>query len=175
MSAVDPKLIKKLREETSCGVMDCKKALSESDGDFDKAKALLRQRGLEKAEKKSDRVANQGRVETYIHAGNKLAVMVEVNCETDFVASNDDFVAFSKDLAMHIAAMSPEYVKEEDVPEDILKEASDVKAFIKEKCLLSQPYVKDGSKTIKDMMNDLVAKIGENIQVGRFVRFTVGA
>lgn len=144
--------IKKLREATSCGVIDCKKALDQAQGDFAKAKELLRQRGLEMAAKKSDRVAKEGRVESYIHNGNKIGVVVELNCETDFVARSDDFIKFSKDLAMHIAAMNPENVES----------------------LLAQPYVRDASKTIKDLLNELVAKIGENTVINRFVRYKVG-
>ena len=144
--------IRQLREETSCGVIECKKALEESKGNFEKAKELLRKRGLEMAAKKADRVAKEGRVEAYIHTGNKIGVVVEVNCETDFVARNDDFIAFTKNLAMHIAAMNPENVQ----------------------ALLSQPFVKDASKNIQDLLNELVAKIGENIQVNRFIRFKVG-
>jgi elongation factor Ts len=145
--------IKRLREETSCGVIDCKKALEQAGGDFNKAKDLLRQRGLEMAAKKSDRVAKEGRVEAYIHNGNKIGVVVEVNCETDFVARNEDFIQFTKNLAMHIAAMDPENVE----------------------ALLAQPYVREASKSIKDLLNELVAKIGENIVVGRFSRYKVGA
>ncbi len=152
MMTISASDIKRLREETSCGVIDCKKALDQAKGDFAKAKELLRQRGLEMAAKKSDRSAKEGRVESYIHAGNKIAVIVEVNCETDFVGRNDDFIKFTKELAMHIAAMNPENVES----------------------LLAQPFVRDASKTIKDMLNDLVAKIGENIMVGRFVRYKVG-
>ena len=144
--------IKRLREETSCGVIDCKKALEEAKGDFNKAKDLLRKRGLEMAAKKSDRVAKEGRVESYIHIGNKIGVVVEVNCETDFVARNDDFIKFTKELAMHIAAMNPENVQS----------------------LLQQPFVKESSKSIQDLLNELVAKIGENILVGRFIRYKVG-
>jgi elongation factor Ts len=144
--------IKQLREETSCGVIECKKALEESKGDFNKAKDLLRKRCLEMAAKKSDRVAKEGRVEAYIHTGSKIGVVVEVNCETDFVARNDDFIAFTKNLAMHIAAMSPENVQ----------------------ALLAQPFVREASKTIQDLLNELVAKIGENIQINRFVRYKVG-
>lgn len=166
--------IKRLREETSCGVIDCKKALEEAKGDFNKAKEHLRKRGLEMAAKKSDRVAKEGRVETYIHGGNKIGVLVEVNCETDFVARNEDFTKFSKDLALHIAAMNPKYAKKEDVPADVLAKEPDQAAFIKASCLLAQAYVKDPSKSIQDMLNELVAKIGENIVVGRFVRFKVG-
>ena len=149
-SSVDA--IKQLREETSCGVIECKKALEESKGDFQIAKEILRKRGLEMAAKKSDRVAKEGRVESYIHNGNKIGVVVEVNCETDFVARNDDFSKFTRELAMHIAAMNP----------------ADAQS------LLIQPFVKDPSKSIQDLLNELVAKIGENIQIGRFVRFKIG-
>ena len=145
--------IKRLRAETSCGVIDCKKALEEAKGDFNKAKEFLRRRGLEMAAKKSDRAAKEGRVETYIHTGNKIGVLVEVNCETDFVARNEDFCRFSRDVAMHIAAMDPE-----NVP-----------------ALVTQPFVRDPGKSIQDLLNELVAKIGENIIVSRFVRFKVGA
>ena len=150
MGTVDS--IKQLREETSCGVIDCKKALEETKGDFQKAKEILRKRGLEMAAKKADRVAKEGRVEAYIHSGNKIGVVVEVNCETDFVARNDDFIAFTKNVAIHIAAMNPENTQ----------------------ALLQQPFVKEASKTIQDLLNELVAKIGENIQISRFIRFKVG-
>jgi elongation factor Ts len=144
--------IKRLREETSCGVIDCKKALEEAKGDFNKAKELLGKRGLELAAKKSDRIAKEGRVEAYIHNGNKIGVVVEVNCETDFVARSEEFIKFSRDVAIHIAAMNPENVQ----------------------ALLQQPFVKDPAKSIQDLLNELVAKIGENIKVGRFVRYKVG-
>jgi elongation factor Ts len=162
--------IRQLREETSCGVIDCKKALEESKGDFQKAKEILRKRGLEMAAKKAGRIATEGRVETYIHTGSKIGVMVEVNCETDFVARNDDFIKFSRDLAMHIAALAPMYIRKEDIPEDIL----DKETFAKEHCLLCQKYVKDQSKTITDYLNELISKIGENIQIRRFTRFKIG-
>ena len=144
--------IKRLREETSCGVIDCKKALEEAKGDITKAKDLLRKRGLEMAAKKSDRIAKEGRVEAYIHHGNKIGVIIEVNCETDFVARSEDFCAFTRDVAMHIAAMNPENVQ----------------------ALLAQPYVKDAGKSIQDLLNELVSKIGENTVIGRFIRFKVG-
>ena len=166
--------IKDLREQTSCGIMECKRALSEAGGDMGKAKEILRQRGLELALKKSDRVAKEGRVEAYIHNGSKIGVIVEVNCETDFVGKNDDFIRFSKDLAMHIAAMAPKYIKKDDVPADVLKAQEDQDAFIKASCLLAQPFVKDASKSVQDLLNELVAKIGENILVSRFVRFKIG-
>ncbi|HSA31305.1 MAG TPA: translation elongation factor Ts [Candidatus Omnitrophota bacterium] len=166
--------IKELREMTSCGVIECKKALEEAKGDFDKAKKILQQRGLEVAAKKSGRAAKEGRVEIYVHPGNKMAVMVEVNCETDFVARNTDFMRFAKDVAMHIAAMNPKYIKEEDVPAGVLEGVEDKKTFIKEQCLMSQAFVKDTSKTVQDYLNEIVAKIGENMFVGRFARYKVG-
>lgn len=166
--------IKQLREETSCGVIECKKALEESKGDFQKAKEILRKRGLEMAAKKADRAAKEGRVEAYIHHGNKIGVIVEVNCETDFVARNDDFMVFTRDLAMHIAALAPKYLKKEEIPADVLIKEIDKDAYTKANCLLTQNFVKDPSKTIGDYLNELIAKIGENIQIGRFVRFKVG-
>lgn len=166
--------IKSLRDETGCGVIDCKKALEESNGNHDKAKDLLRKRGLEMALKKVDREAKEGRVEAYIHNGSKIGVIVEINCETDFVARSEDFIRFSKDLAMHIAAMSPKYIKKEDVPADILAKEHNQTDFLKQVALLQQPFVKDAGKTIQDYLNELVAKIGENIKIGRFVRFKVG-
>ncbi len=166
--------IKELREATSCGVIDCKKALEQAGGDLNKAKELLKQRGLELAAKKSGRAATDGRVEVYVHPGNKMVVMVQVSCETDFVARNEDFIRFSKDVAMQIGAMAPRYIKEGDVPEDILKSVDDPSAFIKEQCLMSQAFIKDQKKTIQDYLNEIVAKIGENIFVSRFARYKVG-
>jgi elongation factor Ts len=161
--------IKELRELTNCGILDCKKALEQAGGDLKKAKELLREKGLQMALKKASRVANEGRIEAYVHNGNKIGVVVEVNCETDFVARNESFIQFSKDLAMHIAAMAPVYLKKEDVPADVAAGA-DLKAI----CLLEQPFVKDTSKSIQDLLNELVAKIGENIVIGRFVRYKIG-
>jgi len=166
--------IKRLREETSCGVIDCKKALEEAKGDFSKAKELLRKKGLEMAAKKGNRSAKEGRVEAYIHHGNKIGVIVEVNCETDFVARSEDFCKFTRDIAIHIAALNPEYIKKQDVPVDVLSKEADRQAYIKANCLLAQAFVKDPGKSIQDLLNELVAKIGENIVVGRFVRYKVG-
>jgi len=166
--------IKELREQTNCGIIDCKKALAEAKGDINKAKAILREKGLQMALKKASRAANEGRVEVYIHQGNKLGVLVEVNCETDFVARNEDFIAFTKNVAMHIAAMSPKYIKKDDVPADVLSKEADQAMFLKSVVLLEQPFVKEPSKSIQDLLNELVAKIGENIMVGRFVRFKIG-
>jgi elongation factor Ts len=157
--------IKELREQTNCGIIDCKKALAEAKGDIEKAKMILREKGLQMALKKASRAANQGRVEAYIHHGNKIGVLV---------ARNDAFVAFSKDLAMHSAAMAPKYVKKDDVPVEILKAEADKDEFLKASVLLEQAFVKDASKTIQDLLNELVAKIGENIIVGRFVRYKIG-
>ena len=166
--------VKELREMTSCGVIDCKKALEEAKGDFEKAKAILLKKGLELAAKKEGRVTKEGRIEVYIHPGNKLGVLLEVNCETDFVAKNQDFCGFTKDVAMHIAACSPKFIKREDVSAETLKSQKDREMSFKEQCLVDQPFVKDPKVTIKDCMNLLVAKIGENIIIGRFVRFKVG-
>ena len=166
--------IKDLRESTGCGIMDCKRALAEANNDMNKAKELLRQRGLEMAIKKGAREAKEGRVEAYIHNGSKMGVIVEVNCETDFVGRNEDFIKFSKDLAMHIAAMAPKYIKKEDVPAEVLSAEADQKDFLKSSCLLEQAYVKDPSKTIADLLNELVAKIGENIIISRFNRYKIG-
>lgn len=166
--------IKRLREETSCGVIDCKKALEAAKGDFSKAKEFLRKKGLEMAAKKGDRLAKEGRVEAYIHHGNKIGVIVEVNCETDFVARSEDFCKFTRDIAIHIAALNPKYIKKQDVPADVLGKEADKEAYTKANCLLSQAYVKDPGKNIQDLLNELVAKIGENIVVSRFVRYKVG-
>ena len=166
--------IKKLREITGCGIIDCKKALEEAKGDFGKAQDNLRQRGLELAAKKGGRVAKEGRLESYVHPGNKLVAVVEVNCETDFVAKSEEFTTFAKDVALHIAASSPRYIKREEIPAEVLQAQSDVETFIKENCLLNQPFVKDQKLTIQDYLNNLVAKIGENIFIGRFIRYKVG-
>jgi len=172
MASVDA--IKELREMTSCGVIECKKALEEAKGDIEKAKQILQKRGLEIAAKKGSRTAKEGRVESYIHLGNKIGVIVEVNCETDFVAKNEDFCAFTKDVAMHIAAMAPKYIKQADIPADVLAAQKDQATFIKENCLLDQPFVRDPKMTIQDCLNLLIAKIGENILVSRFIRYKVG-
>ena len=165
--------IKELREMTSCGVIECKNALEEAGGDFDKAKKILQKRGLEIAAKKGSREAKEGRIETYIHQGNKVGVILEVNCETDFVAKNEDFVALTKDIAMQIVAANPKYIKKEDIPEEDLAEQKDPNAFIKESCLLEQPFIKDPKKSVKTLITDLIASIGENIYVSRFTKYKV--
>jgi len=166
-------IIKELREMTSCGVIECKNALEEAGGDLNKAKKILQKRGLELAAKKGGRDAKEGRIEAYIHQGAKIGVIVEVNSETDFVAKNENFCQFTKDVAMQIAATNPTYIKKEDVPENVLAEQKDAEAFIKEKCLLQQPFIKDPKKTVHDCVTALVASMGENIFVSRFIRYKV--
>ena len=190
-------MIKELRERTSAGINDCKKALTDADGDMNKAADLLREKGLAAAAKRAGRVASQGVVECYVHGGGRIGVMVEVNCETDFVAQNEKFKAFSKDIAMHIAASSPLYVSKDDVPaEDIEKERAvlrqkalndgkpekivdrivdgQIAKFYEEYCLMEQAFVKDPDLKIADLLNSLVAVIGEKITIRRFVRFERG-
>lgn len=160
-------LVKKLREDTNAGVMDCKKALVQADGDVEKAKEILREQGLAKAERRANRVAAQGVIEAYIHAGGRIATLVEVNCETDFVARTDDFRALAHDLAMQVAATSPKYLTAEEVPADVEDDKSQI-------CLMLQPFIKDPGTTVGDLIKGFVARTGENIQVRRFVRFELG-
>jgi elongation factor Ts len=167
-------LIKELRERTSASVMDCKQALQDAKGDIQKAAQLLRKRGLEIAAKKQDRVVGEGRIEAYVHHGNKIGVLLEVNCETDFVARNSDFCQFTKDIAMQIAACNPTYIKREDVPAQVLKKEKDKELFFKDNCLLEQVFIKDPTLTIKDYLGSLIAKVGENIVIRRFVRYKIG-
>lgn len=187
--------IKKLREKTNAGIVACQKALTESGGDVDKAVEVLRKQGAALASKKVGRSAKEGKVESYIHMGGKIGVLVEVNCESDFVARNDDFKQFVKDLAMQVAAFNPIYVKREDVPEEAVKKETEIiKAqlagkpaaaidkivegklakFYEDACLLEQPYIKDQNMKVRDILTSMVAKIGENILVRRFVRYQVG-
>jgi len=166
--------IKELRDLTCSSVAHCKKALEEAKGDIKQAIILLRKQGLEVAAKKQGRVAKEGRIDCYIHHGNKIGVLLEVNCESDFVARNEEFIKFTKDLAMQIAAVSPEYTKKEDVPEDVLKHEKNKEDYYKNNCLLEQVFVKDPSLTIKDYLGNLVAKIGENIVIRRFIRYKIG-
>ena len=187
--------IKTLRDKTNAGFMDCKKALVESNGDMDKAIEGLRKRGVAVAAKKSSRTANQGLIESYIHLGGKIGVLLEVNCETDFVARNEMFQQFVRDVAMQVAAANPTYLNSEDVPAEIVEkekeilasQAGDKPAHILEKmldgkikkyysqvCLLEQAYVKDDKIKIKDYLTTVIGKIGENIVIRRFVRFQLG-
>ncbi len=190
-------MVKELREKTNAGMMDCKKALGETDGDMEKAVDLLRQKGLAVAAKRADRATSEGVVECYIHAGGKLGVMVEVGCETDFVAKTDDFKAFARDIAMHVAAVNPVAVSREEIPADLVerekaiyvKQAQEsgkpeniiekivsgkIEKFISEICLLEQKFVKNPDLSVQDLLNELVAKMGENISIKRFARFQVG-
>ncbi|MCX5706781.1 MAG: translation elongation factor Ts [Candidatus Omnitrophica bacterium] len=166
--------IKELRYMTSASVANCKKALEETKGDIKKAAEFLRKQGLEIAAKKQSRAAKEGRVEAYIHHGNKIGVLLEINCESDFVARNSDFAQFAKDLAMQIAAASPLYIKREDVPAEEVAHEKNKEEFYKNHCLLEQPFVKDPGLTIKDYLGSIVAKIGENIIVRRFTRYKIG-
>ena len=197
MAEISASAVQELREKTGAGMMDCKTALTESAGDFAKAEEFLRKKGLASAAKKAGRVASEGAVGSYIHMGGKIGVLVEVNSETDFVARTEAFQALVKDVAMHVAAAAPQYVRREEVPaEAVAKELEIAKAqfreqkkpeaiiekiaqgkvdkFFSEVCLLEQPFVKDDKKTVQEMINDQVAKIGENIQVRRFSRFVLG-
>ncbi len=169
-------ILKKLREVTGAGVMDCKRALDAASGNFDKALEALRRRGHEIAEKKSTRVANQGVIESYIHTGGKIGALVELNCETDFVARCDDFKRLARDLAMQIAATPPAYIRRDDIPAEILKEkkGDPLDEFCKKACLLEQPFIKDQALTIRDLLTQVIAKVGENIVVRRFIRFKLG-
>lgn len=172
--SVSVELIKELREITSSSVAHCKKALEEAKGDIKKAAELLRKQGLEIAAKKQSRAAKEGRIEAYVHHGNKVGVLLEVDCESDFVAKNEGFVQFAKDLSLQITATSPLYIKKEDVPQEVMEHEKNKEDFYKNNCLMEQPFVKDPSLTIKDYLGSIVAKCGENIVVRRFVRFKVG-
>lgn len=160
-------MIKELRESTGAGVMDAKRALEEAEGDMKRAGALIREKGILAAAKRSDRETNNGVVDSYIHAGGRIGVLIELNCETDFVANTQDFRQLARDVAMQIAAMNPAVVSPEDRTAE--HEGSDA-----EICLLSQPFIRDSSRTISDLVKDVVAKTGENIRVTRFVRFELG-
>jgi elongation factor Ts len=197
MAEVTATLIKDLRERTGAGMSDCKKALIEVEGDIDKAIDYLRTKGLAKAAKKAGREATEGAVVSYIHGGGRIGVLVEINCETDFVARNEDFQSFTRDVALQIAAMNPQFVRKDEVSQDVVDREREVliaKAketgkpdpviqkmvdgqiakWMKEICLLDQSYVKDPDKTIDQVQQELIAKIGENIKIRRFVRFELG-
>lgn len=190
-------LVRELREKTGAGMMDCKKALAETAGDFEKAIEYLRKKGIASAAKKAGRATKEGAIASYIHGEGRVGVMVEINCETDFVARNEQFKAFCRDIAMHIAAANPLYVKSEEVPADILAKEKEiavaqmaasgkpaavlekiaegkVKKYFEETCLLNQAYVKDPEKTILQLLQETIATIGENITIRRFARFALG-
>ena len=160
--------VKQLREKTGAGIMDCRNTLVSTEGDIDKATAILKEKGLLKAEKKGERATGSGLVEAYIHTAGRIGALVEVNCETDFVARTDEFKELAHCLAMQVAAMNPSYVDEENLPEGCDEVPAEV-------CLLSQIFIKDPSKTIKDLVVEIIAKTGENIKVRRFTRFELGA
>lgn len=197
MAQISAQLVKELRERTSVGMMDCKKALEACNGDADKAVSWLREKGLAKAAKKAGRATSEGVIGSYVHSNGKIAVLVEVKCETDFVARSDKFQEFARNLAMQIAAASPLCVSPEGVPADLLAKEKEiflnqskaegkpeamaqkivegrVKKFYKEVCLMEQPYIKDDKLTIQDLLNELVSALGENILIGRFVRMQLG-
>jgi len=160
-------MVKELRNQCGAGIMECRNALLVTEGDIEKAVQILKERGLLKAEKKAERVTTQGLIEAYIHAGGRIGAMVELNCETDFVARTDEFKDLAHNLAMQVAALSPQFISEEGIPEgaDIEPEAA---------CLLLQPYIKDPALTVRDLIIETIAKVGENIKLGRFVRFELG-
>ena len=166
-SAISAAQVKELRERTGAGVMECKSALEEAEGDIERAMAVLQTRGLAMAEKRAHRETTQGLVECYIHAGGRIGSMVEGNCETDFVARTDDFKTLAHELAMQVAATNPLSISENDLP-------SGAEGDTAELCLLRQPYIRDGSRTVGDMVKDVIAKTGENIRVRRFSRFELG-
>ena len=194
---ITSQMVKELRDKTNAGMMDCKKALTETDGDMEKAVDLLRQKGLAVAAKRAGRETKEGVVDCYIHAGGKLGVMVEVGCETDFVAKTDDFKAFAKNIAMHIAAVNPVSITRDDVPAELLEREREIyvnqalesgkpqqivdkivggkiEKYLAEVCLMEQKYVKNPDLSVQDLLNELVAKMGENISIKNFVRFQIG-
>lgn len=197
MADITAALVKELREKTGAGMMDCKNALVEAQGDMDKAGELLRKKGIARASKKASRAVNEGRIEAYIHPGSKIGVLVEINCETDFVAKTNEFKTFSRNVAMQIAASSPVYVKRDGVdqetidremdiyreqaksqgkPENIIEKIATGKLdkFYSEICLMEQPFVKDADITIENLVTETITKLGENISIRRFSRFKIG-
>jgi elongation factor Ts len=197
MATISAATVKQLREKTGAGIMDCKEALSECNGDISKAVDFLRKKGLATAAKRAGRATTEGIIESYIHMDSKLGVLVEINCETDFVAKNDDFKEFAKNIAMHITATNPVSIRPEDVPKEIIDKEKEIyraqvlemgkpeqiadkivdgkmKKYFSENCLMNQAYVRDPNITIEDLLNEMVAKIGENITIKRFARFKIG-
>ncbi len=197
MTMISASMVKQLREKTGTGIMDCKEALTECDGNIDKAFDFLRKKGLATAAKRVGRAMTEGVIQSYIHMNNKIGVLVEVNCETDFVAKNEDFKEFTKNVAMHIAATNPVGIRPEDVPEEIVNKEKEIyreqvlemgkpekivdkivegklQKYFKDNCLMDQPYVRIPDITIADLLNEMIAKIGENITIKRFARFKIG-
>lgn len=172
---ITAQMVKELRDRTGAGFKECKEVLNETGGDIKQAIELLKEKGLKDAGKKVDRDTREGRVEIYVHAGARMAAMVELDCETDFVARTDDFMALSRDIALHIAATNPRYIRSEEVPaEDVAASGLDAEKYYAEVALLSQPYIKDPSQTIGEKLQSAIARLGENIVVRRFVRYEVG-
>ena len=190
-------MVKELREKTGAGMMDCKKFLLEAKGDMEKAITLLREKGLATAQKRAQKATDEGLVDAYIHTGSKIGVLIQVNCESDFVARNDDFKTMVRNIAMHIAAASPLYLQREDIPQNVLEQEKSIyknqainegkpekildkivqgrlEKYYQQACLLEQPYVKDPDKSVQDYINEHIAIIGENIKVVKFSRFRVG-
>jgi elongation factor Ts len=197
MANISAAMVKQLREKTGAGMMDCKNALSEVEGDVEKAIELLRKKGLATAQKRAGRALSEGMIQSYIHMTGKLGVLVEVNCETDFVAKNEDFQEFTKNIAMHIAATNPLGITPEDISQEIIEKEKEIyraqaldmgkpenvidkivegklNKFYEESCLLNQPYVLDTDISIADLLNQMIAKIGENISIKRFIRYQIG-
>lgn len=197
MAQITASMVKELRESTGCGMMDCKKALQETGGDMEKAKEYLREKGLAAAAKKAGRITAEGLVDSYIHGNGRIGVLVEVNCETDFVAKTDEFKQFVRDIAMQVAASKPEYVSREEVPDDVIEKEKRIltaqaknegkpekiiekmvqgrlEKYFKEICLLEQPFIKNPDISVKQLLTEKIAKIGENITIRRFVRFELG-
>ncbi|GAB6142704.1 translation elongation factor Ts [Desulfocicer niacini] len=197
MADITAKMVKELRDQTGSGMMDCKKALVETDGNVEKALDFLRKKGLAKAQKRAGRATSEGIIYSYIHAGSKLGVLVEINCESDFVAKTEDFMEFAKNVAMHIAAANPAGLNPEDIPQELVDREREiyraqaleqgkpenivdkivegqVQKFYKDSCLLSQPYIREPKKSVAEMTTEAIGKIGENIQIKRFVRFQLG-
>jgi elongation factor Ts len=197
MAEITAQMVKALRERTGAGMMECKKALVEANGDIEAAVVVLRKQGIASAEKKSSRSTKQGLISTYIHHGGQLGVMVEVNCESDFVARTDDFQGLAHDLAMHIAAANPQWVRKDDVPAEVIEKEKEIQRaraisegkpekmadkivegrmskFYEEVCLYNQPFVKENTLTVEDLIKTKIAKLGENISLARFTRFKVG-
>lgn len=189
------KEVKQLREKTGAGIMDCKQALKETNGDMEKSLLILRKKGLQLAAKKTARATKEGRIESYVHLNNKIGVLIEVNCETDFVARTDDFKELTKNLAMQIAASAPNYIDKNEVPESVIEKEKELyrsqaegkpdkvidkivegklEKFFQEVCLLKQPFVKDTDMTVADYVTSKIAKIGENITIRRFIRYQLG-
>jgi elongation factor Ts len=193
--SITAKQVGELRGQTGAGLMDCKKALVESDGDIEKAITILRKKGMASASKKAGRATSEGLVESYIHLGGKVGVLIEVNCETDFVAKTDDFKSFVKDLCLHVAAVNPVCVSREQVPADLVEKEREIAAsqaegkppaavqkiiegklnkYYATACMLDQPFVKDSDKSVQDILSEQISKLGENMVINRFTRFQIG-